>query len=64
MLEGGYSLEHVPFCNLAIVEALAGLEPSLQTDPLELDVPRGVRAFEQAAVERALAAHASGPLFG
>ena len=64
VLEGGYSLEHVPFCNLAIVEALAGLEPSLQTDPLELDVPRGVRAFEQAAVERALAAHAPGPLFG
>ncbi len=57
LLEGGYSLEHVPFCNLAIVEALAGLEPSLEGDPLELDVPRGVREFERAAVERAAAAH-------
>jgi acetoin utilization deacetylase AcuC-like enzyme len=57
VLEGGYSLEHVPFCNLAIVEALAGLEPSLQTDPLELDVPRGVREFEREAIDRAAVAH-------
>ena len=47
----------LPFCNLAIVEALAGLEPSLEGDPLELDVPRGVREFERAAVERAAVAH-------
>ena len=40
-LEGGYSLDHLPFCNLAIVEALAGLEPSFDVDPLELDVPQG-----------------------
>ena len=57
-LEGGYSLEHLPFCNLAIVEALAGLEPSLPGDPLELDVPDGLREFERAAVERAAAFHA------
>jgi len=63
-LEGGYSLDHAPFCNLAIAEGLAGLEPSLQGDPLEIDVPRGLREFERLAVERALAAHASGPLFG
>ncbi len=55
-LEGGYSLDHAPFCNLAIVEELAGLEPALGSDPLELDVPRGLRDFERAAVERAAAA--------
>jgi acetoin utilization deacetylase AcuC-like enzyme len=37
--EGGYSLDHMPFCTLAIIEALAGLEPALQDDPMELDVP-------------------------
>ena len=56
-LEGGYSLEHSPFCNLAIVEELAGLEPALPGDPLELDVPDGLRDFERAAVERAAAAN-------
>ena len=58
-LEGGYSLEQAPFCNLAIVEALAGLEPAFATDPLELDIPRGLREFEREAVEVA-AARASG----
>jgi acetoin utilization deacetylase AcuC-like enzyme len=57
-LEGGYSLDHAPFCNLAIVEALAGLQPALTADPLEQDVPSEVREFERAAVERAAAAHA------
>ena len=56
-LEGGYSLEHAPFCNLAIVEAMAGIEPSLSADPLELDLPDGLRGFERAAVDRAVAAH-------
>ena len=37
--EGGYSIDHMPFCVLATVEELAGLEPSLAQDPLELDVP-------------------------
>ena len=50
-LEGGYSLEELPFCNLAIAEELAGLEPSFAEDPLELDVPRGLRDFEREAVE-------------
>jgi acetoin utilization deacetylase AcuC-like enzyme len=57
-LEGGYSLDHLPWCNLAIAEALAGLEPALDRDPLELDVPDGLRPFEAQAVERAVAAHA------
>ena len=38
-LEGGYSLDHLPLCTLAIVESLAGLTPSWEHDPLELDVP-------------------------
>lgn len=37
--EGGYSLDHMPFCTLALIEELAGLEPSLPHDPMELDVP-------------------------
>ncbi|HVQ60235.1 MAG TPA: class II histone deacetylase [Solirubrobacterales bacterium] len=37
--EGGYSTDHMPFCTLAIVEQLAGLDPSFPTDPMELDVP-------------------------
>jgi acetoin utilization deacetylase AcuC-like enzyme len=37
--EGGYSPDHMPFCTLAIVEALAGLEPSLAADPIEIDAP-------------------------
>jgi acetoin utilization deacetylase AcuC-like enzyme len=37
--EGGYSPDHMPFCTLAIVEALAGLEPSLGADPIEIDAP-------------------------
>jgi acetoin utilization deacetylase AcuC-like enzyme len=50
-LEGGYSLAHLPFCNLAIAEALARLEPTFPTDPLELDVPTELRDFEREAVE-------------
>jgi acetoin utilization deacetylase AcuC-like enzyme len=37
--EGGYSLDHMPFCTLAVIEELAGLTPSLPHDPMELDVP-------------------------
>jgi acetoin utilization deacetylase AcuC-like enzyme len=37
--EGGYSVDHMPFCVLATVEEIAGLEPSLAEDPLELDIP-------------------------
>jgi len=49
--EGGYSVEHNALGVLAIAEALAGLEPSLAADPLELDIPRGLRDFERAAVD-------------
>jgi acetoin utilization deacetylase AcuC-like enzyme len=37
--EGGYSVDHMPFCVLATIEEIAGLEPSLAADPLELDIP-------------------------
>ena len=49
--EGGYSVEHNAFGMLAIAEALAGLEPSLAADPLELDIPRGLRDFEREAID-------------
>jgi acetoin utilization deacetylase AcuC-like enzyme len=55
VLEGGYSLDHLPFCNLAIVEELAGLEPSFASDPLELDVPHRLREFERVAIGACLA---------
>ena len=37
--EGGYSVDHMPFCTLATVEALADLPASWDRDPMELDVP-------------------------
>ena len=52
-LEGGYSLDHLPLCNLAIVEALAGLAPSWDADPLELDVPTSLGSDARRAVESA-----------
>ena len=52
-LEGGYSLRHLPAANLAIVEALAGLPPSIEGDPVGCDVPEGVREVEREAVEAA-----------
>ena len=54
--EGGYSVDHMPFCVLASVEALAGLPPSLAADPIELDVPEAPRPHELAAIEHARAA--------
>ncbi|MGH2764142.1 MAG: class II histone deacetylase [Thermoleophilaceae bacterium] len=56
--EGGYSVDHLPFCALAVVEALAGLEPVFAGDPLELDVPTELRAVEREAVAAAAAAYA------
>ena len=50
-LEGGYSLRHLPAANLAILEALAGLPPSIEGDPVGCDVPEGLREVERAAVE-------------
>jgi acetoin utilization deacetylase AcuC-like enzyme len=52
-LEGGYSLDHLPLCTLAIVEALAGLEPSWERDPLELDVPTTLGDDAKQAVDAA-----------
>jgi acetoin utilization deacetylase AcuC-like enzyme len=58
-LEGGYSLLHVPLANLAILEGLAGLEPSFARDPVGVDVPLELRAVEWAAVAAAEREHVS-----
>jgi acetoin utilization deacetylase AcuC-like enzyme len=55
--EGGYSLDHLPFCALAVVEAIAGLDPAFAADPIELDVPTSLRDFERAAVDAAAQAY-------
>ena len=40
MLEGGYSLMHLPLCNLAILEgARRACEPTFPADPIGADVP-------------------------
>ena len=57
VLEGGYSLLHLPLANLAIVEALAGLPASFAVDPVGVDVPLALREVERAAVEAAVLAH-------
>jgi acetoin utilization deacetylase AcuC-like enzyme len=54
--EGGYSLDHMPFCVLATVEALAGLPPTLSADPVEMDVPTGIKPIEAEAIRAAAAA--------
>jgi acetoin utilization deacetylase AcuC-like enzyme len=56
-LEGGYSLMHLPLCNLAIVEGLAGLAPYFPVDPIGADVPAGLRDVERDAVAAAVTAH-------
>jgi acetoin utilization deacetylase AcuC-like enzyme len=55
--EGGYSPDHLPYCTLAIIEAMAGLEPALPGDPLELDVPAALQDSEVRAVDAARDAH-------
>jgi acetoin utilization deacetylase AcuC-like enzyme len=55
--EGGYSIDHVPFCNLAIVEALAGLEPAITGEAMGADVPAGLQPAEREAVAAAVEAH-------
>jgi acetoin utilization deacetylase AcuC-like enzyme len=55
-LEGGYSLDHLPLCTLAVVEALAGLTPSWERDPLELDVPTHLAGEAKRAVDAARSA--------
>jgi acetoin utilization deacetylase AcuC-like enzyme/RimJ/RimL family protein N-acetyltransferase len=59
--EGGYSPDHLPFCNLGIVEGFAGLEPTFDSDPLEMDVPSGTRAIERGAIAAAARRWAQGP---
>ena len=51
--EGGYSLDHMPFCVLTTVEALAGLEPALFEDPVEMDVPTEITGHEVEAIRSA-----------
>jgi acetoin utilization deacetylase AcuC-like enzyme len=54
--EGGYSIDHTPLCNLAILEALADLPAMWETDPIELDVPARVTDAEREAIEAAASA--------
>ncbi len=54
--EGGYSIDHMPFCVLATVEALAGLDPALPGDPVEMDVPTEIKPIEIEAIRRAAVA--------
>jgi acetoin utilization deacetylase AcuC-like enzyme len=51
--EGGYSNDHMPFCTLAIIEAMAGMTPALKGEPLELDGPNALQQVELDAVETA-----------
>jgi acetoin utilization deacetylase AcuC-like enzyme len=59
MLEGGYSLLHLPLANLAILEGLAGVAASFPLDPVGVDVPHALRDVEWAAVAAAERVHAS-----
>ena len=52
VLEGGYDLAHLPFCNLAIAESLAGLRAAFADDPVEFDVSDELRGIERDAVEQ------------
>jgi acetoin utilization deacetylase AcuC-like enzyme len=56
-LEGGYSLHHLPLANLAILEGLAGLDPTFPVDPIGCDVPVDLRDEVRAAVAAAERAH-------
>jgi acetoin utilization deacetylase AcuC-like enzyme len=56
-LEGGYSLLHVPLANQAILEGLAGVEPSFAHDPVGVDVPAALRDVEREAVAAAERVH-------
>jgi len=57
-LEGGYSLEHLPLANLAILEGLMGVPPTFAEDPVGCDVPTALSEPARAAV--AAAAQAAG----
>jgi len=56
-LEGGYSLQHLPLANLAILEGLLGIEPAFAVDPIGCDVPLDLRDEVRAAVEAAARMH-------
>jgi acetoin utilization deacetylase AcuC-like enzyme len=55
--EGGYSVDHMPFCVLASVEALAGFEPTFSHDPMELDVTSAITEAERHALALAAEVH-------
>jgi hypothetical protein len=58
MLEGGYSLLHLPLANLAILEGLAGLPASFpDLDPIGIDVPPAMRDADRTAVAAAEREH-------
>jgi acetoin utilization deacetylase AcuC-like enzyme len=57
MLEGGYSLLHLPLANHAILEGLAGLPPSFTVDPVGVDIPLALREADRAAVAAAEREH-------
>jgi acetoin utilization deacetylase AcuC-like enzyme len=57
MLEGGYSLLHLPLANLAILEGLAGAPASFAHDPVGVDVPAALRDVERDAVAAAERVH-------
>jgi acetoin utilization deacetylase AcuC-like enzyme len=54
--EGGYSVDHMPFCVLATVEALGGFDPTLPGDPVEMDVPTKIKPIETEAIRKAAVA--------
>jgi acetoin utilization deacetylase AcuC-like enzyme len=59
-LEGGYSLQHTPLANLAILEGLAGLPGSFTHDWVATDVPVGVSDAVRAAIRGAARVHLGG----
>ena len=61
--EGGYSAGHVPFCGLAVIEALSGLSAGIE-DPFAYlaGVPgQEIEPHQQAAVDAAAALVAGVP---
>jgi acetoin utilization deacetylase AcuC-like enzyme len=57
-MEGGYSLQHLPLANLAIVEGLAGLPSTFEWDWVGCDVATSVSDAGRAAIEAAERAQA------
>jgi hypothetical protein len=57
MLEGGYSLLHLPLANQAILEGLAGVDPTFTRDPIGVDAPPALREVEREFVAAAERAH-------